>query len=105
MKIVVSLAFIIFSVFSFSDAAVAQKSKGSSFQLAANISKGTRFESISAITDGSSTWLTWQMAAEAGNIGFNVYRVNQLGSAELLTPARIVSGAAMRARESVAASA
>ena len=99
MKIVVSLAFIILSVLSFSDATVAQKSKGASAQLAANISKGTRFESVSALSDGRSTWLTWQMAAEVGNIGFNVYRVNQLGSVELLTPARIVSGAAMRARE------
>ena len=73
MKRVGILAFIIFSVLALSQATTAQKSKSFGAQLAPNVSKGTRFDGISALTDGRSTWLTWQMAAEVGNVGFNVY--------------------------------
>ena len=99
MKRVGILAFIIFSALALSQAAAAQKSKNLGAQLAPNVSKSTRFDGISALTDGRSTWLTWQMAAEVGNVGFNVYRINRRGSADLLTPVRIVSGSAMHARE------
>jgi len=101
MKRVGSLAFILSLVAFSSFIASAQKSKigVGSTQLAPKVAKGTRFDSISALTDGRSTWLTWQMATEVGNIGFNVYRVNRRGSAELLTPVRLVAGAAFRARE------
>jgi hypothetical protein len=64
----------------------------------ANSAKATRFANVAAYSDGKSVWLAWQMEIEVGNIGFNVYRVNDQG-VELLTPLRMVPGAAFRARE------
>lgn len=60
--------------------------------------ESTRFASIAAYTNGHVVWLTWQMQAEIGNIGFDVYRVGKNGP-ELLTSEKMVSGAATRARE------
>jgi len=60
--------------------------------------EATRFESSSAYTDGNGVFVNWQMEAEIGNIGFNVYRVGKRGS-ELLTVAKMVAGAASHARE------
>ncbi len=58
----------------------------------------TRFASSSAYTDGNGVFLDWNMEAEIGNIGFNVYRVGKRGS-ELLTVSKMVAGAASHARE------
>lgn len=60
--------------------------------------KTTRFANISAYSDGKSVWLTWNMDVEVRNIGFNVYRISSQG-VELMTPLRMVAGAAFRARE------
>ncbi len=67
-------------------------------KLQANSAKATRFETAAAYSDGKSVWLDWQMDVEVANIGFNVYRITSQG-AELLTAERMVSGAALRARE------
>lgn len=58
----------------------------------------TRFAGFAAFTDGSGVWLSWQMEAEVGNIGFYVYRVEKNG-ARLLSPAKMVQGAATHGRE------
>src|SRR5688572_20929552 len=56
----------------------------------------TRFASVAAYSDGiRGVWLRWEMVAEVGNIGFQVYRVSKRGT-ELLSPERLVAGAAMR---------
>src|SRR5687767_6911258 len=60
--------------------------------------EATRFASFGAYTDGQGVWLSWQMTAEIGNIGFYVYRVGANG-AELLSPAKFVGGAALHGRE------
>ncbi|PYS99110.1 MAG: hypothetical protein DMF63_13655 [Acidobacteria bacterium] len=111
MKTAVSLTLIVFSVLILSGNLDAQKAKSLassvdtqksnglvSGTLAATGAKSTRFENVGAVSDGRSTWLTWQMEVEIGNIGFNVYRVGRRG-AELLTPVRIVQGAALQASE------
>jgi hypothetical protein len=82
----------------FVSSAVAQKSKSMLPKQPANSVKSTSFANIAAYSDGKSSWLTWTMEAEVGNIGFNVYRVSNQG-VELLTPVKMVAGAALRARE------
>ena len=64
----------------------------------ANTAKATSFANVAAYSDGKSVWLAWQMEAEVGNIGFNVYRASGDG-VELLTQIKMVAGAAMHARE------
>lgn len=59
----------------------------------------TEFESFTAHTDGGGVLLSWRMRAEIGNIGFYVYRLRNDGSAELLSPAKFVGGAAIHGRE------
>lgn len=76
----------------------AQKSRTSEPVQQLNTAKATRFESIAAYSDGKSVWLNWQMDVEVGNIGFNVYRVTNRG-VELLTPVKMIAGAALRASE------
>lgn len=77
---------------------IAQKSRTSGSKEPANSAKATRFANIAAYSDGKSVWLTWQMDIEVANIGFNVYRISSQG-VELMTPIRMVPGAALRARE------
>lgn len=60
--------------------------------------RSTQFESVGVYTDGSDVYLAWQMEAEVGNIGFNIYKTTKEGTT-LLNPAKIVAGAAMHARE------
>ena len=61
--------------------------------------ESTRFANLTAYTDGRGVWLSWQMDAEVGNIGFYAYRVGK-GGAELLDPNNgIIPGAATHARE------
>ena len=64
------------------------------------LAESTRFAGVRAYTDGFMVWLSWQMESEVGNIGFNVYRGGKRGT-ELLNPAKMVSGAAMRSRQGV----
>src|SRR5687768_10447908 len=71
---------------------IAESTKGSVAR------ESTRFANFGAYTDGQGVWLTWQMTAEIGNIGFQVYRVGASG-AELLSPAKFVAGAAIHGRE------
>ncbi len=63
-----------------------------------SVKESTRFANIAAYSDGKGVWLTWQMEVEVANIGFNVYRISSRGS-ELLTPVRMIPGAALHARE------
>lgn len=65
---------------------------------AAPADDSTRFQTFGAYTDGGGVWLSWQMQAEFGNIGFNVYRVEN-GRSEMLTAAKFVQGAATFGRE------
>lgn len=60
--------------------------------------RSTEFRSVGAFTDNHGVYLAWEMEAEVGNIGFNVYRVGKSG-AELLNAKKIVGGSAMHARE------
>ena len=61
--------------------------------------ESTRFANLYAYTDDNGVWLTWQMDAEVGNIGFFAYRVGK-GGAELLDPNKgIIPGAATHGRE------
>ncbi len=39
----------------------------------------TTFSSAEAYSDGSAAWIRWEMAAEKGNVGFYVYRVDSVG--------------------------
>ena len=87
---------VLFSLFTSS--VIAQKSKAMEIKQQANTAKSTKFANIAAYSDGKAVWLAWQMEAEIGNIGFNVYRVGRNGVG-LLTPVRMVPGAAIRARE------
>ncbi len=76
-----------------------QKSRSSDLkQQPKSVKETTRFANIGAHSDGKGVWLTWQMDVEVGNIGFNVYRISSRGS-ELLTPVRMIPGAALHARE------
>jgi hypothetical protein len=78
---------------------MAQKSRTSALkQQQTESAKATRFSGIAAYSDGKSVWLTWQMDIEVANIGFNVYRISERGI-ELLTPEKMIGGAALRARE------
>ena len=61
------------------------------------IPESTEFRSAGAFTDNNGVYLAWEMKAEIGNIGFQVYRVDKSG-AELLNPTKIDAGAAMHAR-------
>ena len=61
--------------------------------------ESTRFANLTAYTDGNGVWLSWQMEAEVGNIGFYPYRVSN-GSTELLNTTKgIIPGAATHVRE------
>jgi hypothetical protein len=61
-------------------------------------SPSTQFADVRAHTDGTGVYLTWQMEAEIGNIGFHVYRVSKHG-VEMLSPEKLVGGAALHGRE------
>ena len=73
-------------------------------KVATNVSKisplpgSTQFKTIGAFTDGNGVYLAWDMDAEVGNIGFNVYRVGDHG-AELVNSKNFVLGAATHGRE------
>src|SRR5688572_17460072 len=56
----------------------------------------TRFASITAYTDGNGVWLSWQMDAEVGNIGFVAYRVGKAGVEPLAPTKGIIPGSAPR---------
>lgn len=60
--------------------------------------QSTEFRSIGAFTDNNGVYIAWEMEAEVGNIGFNVYRLDKEGS-QLLNAKKIVAGSAMHARE------
>lgn len=47
------------------------------------------YESIRAISDGQGVYIRWEMSSELGNLGFLVYRLNDLGF-ELAGPAMIM---------------
>ncbi|HUR97427.1 MAG TPA: C25 family cysteine peptidase [Pyrinomonadaceae bacterium] len=101
MRRVISSVLIVICVSLFGSSAMSQKSKSAGqLQRAsqATSAKATSFASAAAYSDGKAVWLAWQMEAEFGNIGFNVYRVGGNG-VELLTQVRMVPGAAMHARE------
>ena len=58
----------------------------------------TTFGTVSAYSDGSGVWLSWQMDAEVGNICFYIYRLGK-GGPELLSPDKQISGSAIHGRE------
>lgn len=72
--------------------------KGSKKQPTGAVTGSTTFGAVTAYSDGSGVWLSWTMEAEVGNICFYVYRVGK-GGAELLSPNKQISGAAIHGRE------
>src|SRR5829696_7948351 len=54
-------------------------------QFVKNAPAATEFGRVGAYSDGSSAYIAWEMVAEVGNIGFNVYRISKSGT-ELLNP-------------------
>src|SRR5688572_25218406 len=60
--------------------------------------ESTRFAKAGAYSDGSGVWISWDMEIEVGNIGFYVYRLGKTG-AVLLSPEKMVQGAAQHGRE------
>jgi len=97
MRKALSLVLIAFFISTFASLALSQKSRTLTAKKQALPVESTRFANIAAYTDGHVVWLTWQMQAEIGNIGFDVYRVGKNGP-ELLTSEKMVSGAATRTR-------
>jgi hypothetical protein len=95
------ISLILFAIFVFSSTVptAAQKGRATELKKKQVAAPGsTTFADFQAYTDGNGVYLAWQMEAEVGNIGFHVYRVAKEG-AVMLSPEKLVAGAAMHARE------
>src|SRR5688572_23489993 len=98
MKKAVSLFLSIFFLTSAHIPALAQKRGSAGPKKAPILVESTRFANAGAYSDGTGVWISWDMEIEVGNIGFYVYRLGRNG-AEMLSPEKMVQGAAQRGRE------